>query len=357
MPEGPEILYSSIVIKKLIKNYTFSTIDSFSDKQVKIPQNLKENLKNTKSGKVINIDCKGKVMWIEIENINQIQIKNDNKDNKDNKDKKDNKDNKDNKDKKDNKDNKKDNKDNKKDNKNIKLVKDSIFIHIHYGITGWLVDKEPEKYLKYKLCFKKDKKEKCLFMKDKRRFSKIQFLTREEHEIEINKLGPDIFTKEFSENKFKTLIKSKKKILASYLMDQKAMCGIGNYIKNDAMYLSKLNVAVKTSELKEEQIKELYKNILFVSYSKLMTHLSDSGITKNLPKNRKTNEPKKLEIPYEFKVYNQKETNNGKKVMKVTIGGRDSYSTEEYIPKTVKEKKRKSTNERGYQNKKITNSK
>lgn len=315
MPEGPEILYSSIVIKKLIKNYNFVTIDSFSDKQVKIPTDFEKNLKNTKSGKVINVDCKGKLMWIEIENINKIKGKE---------------------------------------------TKESIFIHIHYGITGWLLDTDPEKYVKYKLCFKKDNKEKCLYMKDIRRFSKIQFLSKKEHEKEINKLGVDIFTKEFSESKFKELIKSKKTILASYLMDQKVICGIGNYIKNEAIYLTKLNVAVKTSELTEEQIKELYKNILFVSYSKLMTHLTDSKMTKYLPKDRKTNEPKKLEVPYEFKVYNQTQTNKDDKiikVLKVTIGGRDSYSTEEYISKNVKEKKRKSTNERGYQNKKITNSK
>lgn len=312
MPEGPEILYSSIVIRKLIKKYTFSDITSFSDKEVVVPKQLKDAIKKNISGKIIDVNCKGKLLWIELENTDDS------------------------------------------------VDKENMFIHIHYGLTGWLVDTEPDNYIKYKLTFtkkvkgKKDK-QKTLFMKDKRRFSKIQFMTKKDHDKEINKLGIDIFSKEFTVKYLKNIMKSKKVILASFIMNQQLICGIGNYIKNDAMFLAKLKVSVKTSELSSSQIKDLHKYILFISYSKLMTHLTDSKITKYLPLNKEVNKPDNLEIPYEFKAYNQTETKDGEKIIKVTIGGRDSYSTKEYIPETTKVKKpRKSSNEKGYQNKKIT---
>lgn len=299
MPEGPEILYSSILINKLIKKYTFSDITSFSNKEVVVP----EQFKNI-SGKVIDVKCKGKLLWIELENTGDDG---------------------------------------------------NIFIHIHYGLTGWLVDTDPGNFIKYKLSFTKKSKDKTktktLFMKDKRRFSKIHFLTKIEHIKAIDKLGLDIFSKDFTKKDFKKLIQSKKVILASFIMDQKIICGIGNYIKNDALFLTKLNVSVKTSELSELQIKNLYKNILFICYSKLMTHLDEYNMIKYLPQNKELNKPKKLEIPYKFKVYGQSETIDGEKIIKVTVGGRDSYSTKEYISEITKVKKiRKSSNDKDYQN-------
>lgn len=310
MPEGPEILYSSIVIKKMIKKYYFSDIISFSDKQVTAPKQFMNKLKQNISGKVVNVNCKGKLLWIELENS---------------------------------------------------IDEGNMFIHIHYGLTGWLVDTEPDNYIKYKLIFTKKRKDKpdnqkILFMKDKRRFSKIKFMTEEEHIKEINKLGIDIFSEEFTVNYLKKIMESKKVILGSFIMNQHLICGIGNYIKNDAMFEAKLNVSVKTSELSSLQIKDLYKYILFISYSKLMTHLKEKNMIKYLSPDKTSNIPKKLEIPYEFKVYNQTETRNGEKVIKVSIGGRDTYSTKEYILETIKEKKpRKISNEKSYQDTKITN--
>ena len=76
-------------------------------------------------------------------------------------------------------------------------------------------------------------------------------------------------------------------MLANFLLDQHTICGIGNYIKNEAMYLTKLNVFVKMNELTKEQVNHLYKNILFVAYSKLITHKKNA--IKYLPKNKTIN--------------------------------------------------------------------
>ncbi len=39
--------------------------------------------------------------------------------------------------------------------------------------------------------------------------------------------------------------------------------------------------------------------------------------------------PKKLEVPYEYKIYGRETTKDGKKVLKIKVGGRDTYCIKE----------------------------
>ena len=112
------------------------------------------------------------------------------------------------------------------------------------------------------------------------------------------------------------------------LLKQELFSGIGNYIKNEALYLTNLNAKVKTNQLTDKEIKKLYESILFVSYSKLYTELDEYNLIKYLLKCKINHVPKKLEIPYHFKIYNQELTHDGKKVIKIKVSGRDSYCTE-----------------------------
>ena len=166
-------------------------------------------------------------------------------------------------------------------------------------------------------------------MEDKRRFSKINVCTEEQHNKIINKLGIDLFSDKFTLDNFKNIIKSKNTMLASFLLKQEIFCGIGNYIKNEVLYIGKLKVTIKTSELTEEQIDKLYTNILLVGYSNLIEMLTDSKIVKYLDKSKTTYMPKKLEIPYVYKIYGREVTHDGKKVLKIKVGGRDTYCIKE----------------------------
>ena len=62
-----------------------------------------------------------------------------------------------------------------------------------------------------------------------------------DHNKIISKLGIDIFERDFTLNNFKNIINSKNVILASLLLKQDIMCGIGNYIKNECLYMTNLN--------------------------------------------------------------------------------------------------------------------
>lgn len=270
MPEGPEITYFSVFLKKKLKNCQLTEIKSFTDKPVILPKDWE--------GKILDINNKGKLLWLHVTG-----------------------------------------------------KKNDFYMHIHYGITGWLTFEKPQSYIKFELVFKNEKSDKniSLYMEDKRRFSKINVYTEEQHNKIINKLGIDLFSEEFTLDNFKNIIKSKNGMLAALLLKQEIFSGIGNYIKNEALYIGKLKVTIKTSELSDEQIEKLYKDILLVGYSNLVEMLTDSKILKYLDKSKLFHMPKKLEIPYVYKIYGREVTSDGKKVLKIKVAGRDTYCIKE----------------------------
>lgn len=273
MPEGPEILYWQVLLdKKLALKYKFDIINSYTDKPIIVPKDWE--------GKILGTGCKGKLLWLEVTSTNKDK---------------------------------------------------TYYMHIHYGITGWLQFEKPESYIKFEFILKDIKTggRLNLYMEDKRRFSKIVIYDEKQHLKIITKLGIDIFKKDFTLSNFKTIINNKATMVAPLLLKQEIFCGIGNYIKNEVMYMTKLKAKVKTSELTEDQINELYTNILFVSYSNLVEMLKDTKILKYLNKSKSVHMPKKLEVPYQYRIYGRETTSDGKKVFKIKVGGRDSYCVRE----------------------------
>lgn len=275
MPEGPEILYFSVFLKKKLIKYKLNEIKSFTDKPVILPHS------NDWDGEILDVDCKGKLLWFY-----------------------------------------------------IKGKKINYYMHIHYGLTGWLTFDKPESYIKFEFIFnpiinKDNFKQISLYMEDKRRFSKISIHTTESHNEVINKLGIDLYSEQFTFENFKNIIEEKNTLVAALLLKQEIFCGIGNYIKNESIYMTRLKAKVKTTDLNEDQIKLLYNNILFVGYSNLIEMLQDSKIDKYLPKSKQIHKPEKLEIPYEYKIYGREKTLDGKQVFKIKVAGRDSYCIKE----------------------------
>ena len=264
MPEGPEILYTSLLLKKNLKGYKLEEINSYTDKPAIVPKDL--------TGKIEDIDCYGKLFWIKVSGKNH-----------------------------------------------------SYYIDIHYGITGWLMFDKPEKNIKFDFKFRKGDKEFMLYMEDRRRFSKVKVDTQEQHDALINKMGVDILSRDFTEEYFKGIFNDKKTMVAALLLKQEYFAGLGNYIKNESMYWSNLKIKIKTNEIEEKDIKNLYNNILFVSYSNLVELLREDHLVRMLDENRKANMPDNIEVPYIYQVYGREKTPEGQKVYKYKVAGRDSY--------------------------------
>ena len=205
----------------------------------------------------------------------------------------------------------------------IFIKTEDYYVHIHLGITGWLVPKKPRIY-KYILHFEG----KDLYLQDRRRFSSIKILSEENHYKEINKLGLNLLSSEFNLENFSKIVKSKKKNICSLIMDQNIFAGIGNYIKNEALYLSKISPYRKSSDLNDDEILALFLSILFVTYSNLVEWHDSYKI--KISSELEILIPDYLENPYDFYVYEKEKDylKNKVKFDKTHCGRRTFYVTE-----------------------------
>jgi formamidopyrimidine-DNA glycosylase len=261
MPEGPEIFFYVMLFKQKFVGKELVDIISYVEKN-EIDKKI--------VGMITDVYCKGKTLWFEIDKKHYIQI--------------------------------------------------------HLKITGYY-SFEIEKNAKYELIFMNEKKQKeSLYINDTRGFLSFKILNEEEHNNIINQYGMSIFDNDFSYEFFCDVIKkNKNKMLCGVLFDQKNISGMGNYILNEIFFLSKVNPELKINVLKDSEIELLYNNILFVSYSSLITLLSDNNL--KLDKKTYTNIPKKntLEIPYNIKIYGRKKLDDGSIVKNKKVCGRKMY--------------------------------
>lgn len=107
----------------------------------------------------------------------------------------------------------------------------------------------------YEVCFK-----------DARNFGTLKFCPSANELIKkLKSLGPDVLAEDVSDQVFKTRIKKHlSKTLPEVLMDQKVISGVGNYIKAEALYLSKLSPHRTINSLSEDEISTLNKAISYI---------------------------------------------------------------------------------------------
>jgi len=194
------------------------------------------------------------------------------------------------------------------------------FVHIHFGLTGWLyLDDEPQ-YTKYIITLSNDKK---IYVDSQRKFTKLRIYNKTSHNRIVNKLGIDILSPEFNLDIFMEKLRSKSTTITAFLLDQSIFSGVGNYIRNEALYMSKIHPKIITSKLDDKDVAKLYKAIRYVAYSGLITWLKDDKI--KIPKDIKKMSPKKLQYPYKYRVYGKVKDPYGNKITLEKIGGRKTF--------------------------------
>jgi formamidopyrimidine-DNA glycosylase len=105
-----------------------------------------------------------------------------------------------------------------------------------------------------------------LVFQDQRHFGLMKIVaTRELDEAkEIKKLGPEPLGDDFSYQYLRNALRSSKRSLKEFLLDQTKVCGLGNIYAAEAMFLSKANPMVTASKLSKPKTAALFSNVRLV---------------------------------------------------------------------------------------------
>lgn len=160
---------------------------------------------------------------------------------------------------------------------------------------------------------------------DVRHFGTFKFFdNKSDLEKRLDKLGPDMLNdKKLTSNSFiRRLRKYKHYNICKAIMDQKIICGVGNYLKSESLYHARISPLKKVEELSKQELERLFKSIR----KKIKQSYLSEGVS---VRDFSDLDDKKGKYQFYFEVYCQKEDSKGRKVVKiVTPDKRSTY----YVP-------------------------
>ena len=154
--------------------------------------------------------------------------------------------------------------------KNIFLELDnSQLFNLHLGMTGgW--SNELVKHCHFRVFDCNSE----IFFRDVRKFGKMKIITQSQFNEKFNSTH-DLLNSSYNLTSHLNYLKTKvsaKKSICTILMNQKYFPGVGNYIKSESLYVSKIHPEEKWGNLNEEKIINLIENI-----QKVMSNSYNSG--------------------------------------------------------------------------------
>jgi len=140
----------------------------------------------------------------------------------------------------------------------IFYLSDDFSMLVHLKMTGhFLYDKwqkDPmNSFIRVKFFLDNNK---ILALCDLRKFAKIEL--HKTKDLKLN-LGPEPLERDFTLNKFKSILKKGK--IKQVLMNQEIIAGIGNIYSDEILWEAKVNPFKNTFQLSEKELKEIYKAI------------------------------------------------------------------------------------------------
>jgi len=164
-----------------------------------------------------------------------------------------------------------------------------------------------------------------LFYHDDRRMGDVSFYTDEEFNILYRSIGLDFLNDNITEDEFYDIVmKSKNMMICNFLIDQKKISGIGNYLRCDIMYHAEIDPFTKMKDLSDDDIFRLYDScecIIRESYQQNGYSIGDGKNNYMLPLGQRGG--------YEPLIYKRKQDHRGNKVEKYK---RKGAQTIYYVP-------------------------
>lgn len=102
-----------------------------------------------------------------------------------------------------------------------------------------------------------------LVFQDQRHFGLMKIVeTADLNETkEIKKLAPEPFSDEFNPKYFRAVLKTSKRSLKEFLLDQTKVCGLGNIYASEALFLARVNPQIAADKLSKKKADELFEKI------------------------------------------------------------------------------------------------
>jgi len=177
-------------------------------------------------------------------------------------------------------------------------------------------------------------KDGSLFYHDTLSFGTLKVINNvEELNKKLKTLGPDIMDEDTNLELFLNQIKKSKNLnkeIGIVLMDQKIISGLGNYLRADILYLSKIDPFRKVNKLSDEEIKNIFNNAKLLTWGEF-----------DIKKARKLNiVNKKTKLPSDYNrlffVYDQDTDIDGNKVIKKELYEGSQKRFIYYVPQIQK---------------------
>nr|QBK89562.1 MAG: formamidopyrimidine-DNA glycosylase [Pithovirus LCPAC001] len=136
-----------------------------------------------------------------------------------------------------------------------------IIMHSHLAMTGkWIWDKGKHSGIELFLS-----NQKVLYFDDTRRFGCVEWFNQEQYKKKLKNIGIDILSEHITLkhwNKIMSNTRLKKKQICDMLISQKYISGIGNYLKSEILYLSKIRPDRELQSLTDVELEMLYTTSL-----------------------------------------------------------------------------------------------
>jgi DNA-formamidopyrimidine glycosylase len=134
-----------------------------------------------------------------------------------------------------------------------------VFAFNTLGMTGSWNDKKT-KHSRIEISFEDNEK---IYFNDIRNFGTFQLKNNKELERKLKSIGPDMLSSP-PDDFVSRLRKHNNKNICEVLMNQKIISGVGNYIKAECLWYSRINPYSKIKDLTDKNLLILEKAVLFV---------------------------------------------------------------------------------------------
>jgi len=185
------------------------------------------------------------------------------------------------------------------------------------GMTGsWVTEEHPHNRVRFSFS-----NGDYLYYRDQRNFGTLKFVRGKHQLIEkLQSLGPDMLSEDVSAEKFiERLRKKNKHNICKAVMDQSVICGVGNYVKADSLWLSRINPHANVKDLSDRNLESLNNSIKII----LRESYKSGGATISSYRDLDGNAG---QYSSRFLVYNRKIDEDGNEVKKETTpDGRSTH--------------------------------